>query len=200
MRRANEAIIKERHPIPTIEEVLYDLNGATVFSKIDLKWGFHKIELEEDSRAITTFVTHRELYRYRRLMFEITSAQEKYQKIISDVLAGCSGVANIADDLVIFGTDLEERDSNLRKVLTRLEEQGLTVNGEKCQFRLPRLTFYGHELSARGIAPSEEKIATVVNARPTQKVSEVRSFVKLVQYSAQVIPDFAQAKSLYDPC
>ena len=192
MRRANEAIIRERHPIPTIEEVLYDLNGATVFSKIDLKWGFHQIELEEDSRAITTFITHRGLYRYRRLMFGITSAPEKYQKIISDVLAGCSGVANIADDLVIYGTDLEEHDSNLRKVLTRLEEQGLTVNGEKCQFRLPRLTFFGHELSARGIAPSEEKIAAVVNARPPQNVSEVRSFVQLVQYSAKFIPDFAQ--------
>ena len=59
MRRANEAIIRERHPIPTIEEVLYDLNGATVFSKIHLKWGFHQIEL--DSRAITTFITHRGL-------------------------------------------------------------------------------------------------------------------------------------------
>ena len=58
MRRANKAIIRERHPIPTIEEVLYDLNGATVFSKLDLKWGFHQIELEEQSRDVTTFVTH----------------------------------------------------------------------------------------------------------------------------------------------
>ena len=108
-------------------------------------------------------------------MFGVTSALEKYQKITSDVLAGCSGVANIAYDLVIHGTDLEEHDSNLRKVLTRLDEQGLTVNGDKCQFRLPRLTFFGHELSARGVAPSEEKIAAVLNARPPQNVSEVRS-------------------------
>ena len=122
-------------------------------------------------------------------MFGITSASEKYQKIISDVLAGCSGVANIADDLVIRGSDLEEHDSNLRKVLTRWEDQGPTVNGEKCQFRLPRLTFFGHELSARGIAPSEEKIAAVVNARPPQNVIKVWSFV---QYSAKFIPDFAQ--------
>ena len=148
MRRANEAIIRERHPIPTIEEVLYDLNGATVFSKIVLKWGLHQIELEEDSRVIKTFITHRGLYRYRRLMFGITSAPEKYQKIISDILAGCSGVANIADDLIIYGTGLVEHDSNLRKVMTRLEEKGLTVNGDKWLFRLPRLTFFGHELSA----------------------------------------------------
>ena len=63
---------RERYPIPTIEEVLYDLKGATVYSKIDLKWGFHQVELEEDSRDITTFVTHRGLYKYRRLMFGIT--------------------------------------------------------------------------------------------------------------------------------
>ena len=99
---------------------------------------------------------------------------------------------NLADDLVLCRTDLEERDLNLRKVLTRLGQQGLTVNGEKCHFRLPRLTFFGHELSARGIEPSEEKIAAVVNARPPQNVSEVRSLVQLVQYSAKFIPDFAQ--------
>ena len=172
--------------------MLYDLNGATVFSKIDLKWGFHQIELEEDSRDKTTFVTHRGLYRYRRLMFGITSAPEKYQKIVSDVLAGCSGVANIADDLIIYGTDLIEHDLNLRKVLERLREKGLTLNGDKCQFRMQSFTFFGHDLSAGGNAPSEEKVAALVNARPPQNVSEVRSFVQLAQFSAKFIPNFAQ--------
>jgi len=81
MRRANEAIERERHPIPTIEEVLHDLNGATVFSKLDLHWGFHQIQLDEESRQKTTFVTHIGLCRCKRLMFGITSAPEKYQKI-----------------------------------------------------------------------------------------------------------------------
>ena len=190
MRRANEAIFRERHPIPIIEKVLYDLNGATVSSKIDLKLGFHQIELGEDSKAITTFATHRGLDRCRRLRFGITSAPEKCQKVISGVLAGCSGVANIVDDLIIHGTDLMEHDANPHKVLTRLEEQGLTVNGDKCQFRLPRLSLFGHELRAQGIASSEEKIAAFVNARPPQNVSEEWSSVRLVQYSAKFIPDF----------
>ena len=88
MRRANSAIEREIHPIPKIEEVLYDLNGSTVFSKVDLKWGFHQVELDERWREITTFVTHRGLYMYKRLMFEVTSAAEKYQKIVADVLHG----------------------------------------------------------------------------------------------------------------
>ena len=74
MRHANEAIVRERHPIPLVEELLHDLNGSTVFSKIDLKWGFHQILLSEESRHVTTFVTHRGLYRYKRLMFGVTSA------------------------------------------------------------------------------------------------------------------------------
>ena len=108
MRRAKEAIERETHPIPTIEEILHDLNGSTVFSKLDLKWGFHQVELETESRRITTFITHRGLFQYKRLMFGITSAPDKYQKIVKDVLIGCKGVANIADDLIIHGCGIKE--------------------------------------------------------------------------------------------
>ena len=191
MRRANEAIIRERHPIPTVEELLHDLNGSTVFSKVDLKWGFHQILLSEDSRHITTFVTHRGLYRYKRLMFGVTSAPEKYQQIIRDVLRGCEGVANIADDLVIHGNGVEEHDKRLFGVLDRLREVGLTLNGNKCEFRLSKLTFFGHELTSNGINPSEEKIAAIRDARPPKDASEVRSFMGLVQYSAKFTTDVA---------
>ena len=92
MRRANEAIERERHPIPTIEEVLHDLNESTVFSKLDLKWGFHQVELDAESLQITTFIIHRGLFRYTRIMFGITSAPEKYQKIVKDALIGCKEV------------------------------------------------------------------------------------------------------------
>ena len=118
------------------------------------------------------------------------SLLEKYQKVISDVIQG--GVANIADDLIVYGADLEEHDRNLYTVLERLRESGLTLNGGKCQFRLHKLTFFGHDLSSEGVGPSEEKIAAVVNAQPPQNVSEVRSFVQLVQYSSKFIPNFSQ--------
>ena len=64
---------------------------------VDLKWGFHQVELETESRRIITFITQRGLFQYKRLMFGITSTPEKYQKIVKDVLIGCKGVANIAD-------------------------------------------------------------------------------------------------------
>ena len=165
MRHANEEIIRECDPIPTVEELLQDLNGSTFFSKIDLKWGFHQILFSQDSRHITTFITHRRLYWYNRLMFCVTSAPQKYQQVIRDVLRGCQGVANIADDLFVHGKGVEEHDSRLFAVLDRLIEVGLTVNGDKCEFRLTKLKFFGHELSSDGVSPSEEKISTIRDAR-----------------------------------
>ncbi|XP_022788169.1 uncharacterized protein K02A2.6-like [Stylophora pistillata] len=191
MRRVNEAIVRERHPIPTVEELLHDLNGSTMFSKIDLKWGFHQILLSKEIRHITTFVTHRGLYRYKWLMFRVTSAPEKYQQIIRDVLRGCAGVANIADDLIVHGGDVEEHDKRLFAMLDRMSEVGLTVNGDKCQFRLSRLTFFGHELTRDGINPCEEKIAAIRDARPPKDANEVRSFIGIVQYSSKFMPDVA---------
>ena len=86
MRAANQAIERERHPVPTVEDLIVDLNGATVFSKIDLNQGYHQLELDEDSRSITTFAMHIGLFRYKRLSFGINSAAEIFQKSIEEVL------------------------------------------------------------------------------------------------------------------
>ena len=191
MRRANEAVIRERHPIPTVEELLHRLNGSTMFSKLDLKWGFHQIVLDKDSRPITTFTTHRGLFRYKRLMFGLSSAPEKYQKIICDLLKNCEGVANIADDVIVYGVDRKEHDERLHKVLAKLLDSGLTLNPKKCQFRMNKLTFFGHDLSKQGVSPSKEKISAIENAKRPKNVSEARSFLGLVQYSSRFIPDLA---------
>ena len=137
---------------------------------------------------MTTFVTHRGLYRYTRLMFGMTSAPEKYQQIIRDVLRGCEGVINIADDLVIHGNGVEQHDERLFVVLNPLKEVGLTLNGDKCEFRLPRLTFFGHQVTQNGVEPSEEKVAAIGNADPPENASEARSFLGLAQFVSKFIP------------
>ena len=82
MRAANQAIKRERHPIPTVEDLIVDLNGATVFSKIDLNQGYHQLELDEKFQSITTFSTHIGLFRYKRLSFGINSAAEIFKKSV----------------------------------------------------------------------------------------------------------------------
>ena len=191
MRRANEAIIRERLPIPTIDEVLESLNGSGVFSKLDLRWGFHQIELDPESRDITAFATHDGIFRYKRLSFGVNAAPEKYQHIITQSMAGLQGVANIADDLIIHGRDTEEHDRNLHSVLQRLSEKQLTLNAKKCTFRMTKVVFMGLLLSKHGVGPTEEKVRAVAEAIQPQTPSEVRSFLGLVGFSARFIPDFA---------
>ena len=165
MRRANEAIVRERHPIPTVDEVLQDMTQSSVFSKVDLKWGYHQLELSEESRDITTFTTHAGLYRYKRLMFGVTSAPEIYQHAIQQALHGCEGVRNISDDIILHGKDDQQHDERLEKLLERLQQRGLTLNSAKCKFKMPQLEFMGYLLSTRGIGPTESKVEAVVNAR-----------------------------------
>lgn len=191
MRQANNAIIRERHPIPTVDEVLYNMNGAEVFSKLDLKYGYHQIELDDESRDITTFVTHRGLYRYKRLMFGISAAPEKYQQVITLVLHDCEGVQSISDDIVVYGRDKQEHDQRLRRVLERLKGAGLTLNPDKCEFAMERITFMGHVLSHRGIEPTEGRIKAMKNAKQPTSAAEVKSFLGLVNFSARYIPNLA---------
>ena len=188
MRRANEAIIRERHPIPTIDEVLEQLNGSTVFSKIDLRWGFHQVELSEDSRSITTFALDENLYRYKRMMFGITSAPEQYQNIIAQVTKGCEGALNIADDLIVYGRNQTEHDDNLFRVLRRLEEKGLTVGLPKCSFRQPQIEFFGLRLSDRGVEPTTSKVKAITDAPRPSNASEIRSFLGTVGFSSRFRP------------
>ncbi|CAC5387482.1 unnamed protein product [Mytilus coruscus] len=191
MRRANEAVKRSRHPIPTVDEILQELNGAKVYSKIDLRMGFHQVELEPESRNITTFTTHVGLFRYKRLMFGISCAPEMYQQCIKMALEGCAGQRNISDDIIVYGCTQQEHDERLNKVLDRMREKGLRLNKDKCRFNMDKMTFMGHVLSAKGISPEKSKVEAVTSARNPKTASEVRNFLGLVNYCGRYIPDFS---------
>ena len=100
---------------PTIKEVIGDLNGATVFSKIDLNQGYNQLELAPESRYITTFSTHVGLRRFKRLNFGISSAAEIFQNAIRETLSGIKGAINISDDILVYGKTQEDHDRALRE-------------------------------------------------------------------------------------
>ena len=131
MRRTNEAIMGEQHPIPTIDEVLQDMNGSKYFSQLDLRWGYNQLELSPEIRDITTFVTHFGLFRFKRLIFGINAASEMYQNEIQSIIRGVPGVANISDNITVHVRMKEEHDERLHEVLRRLHQAGLTLNMEK---------------------------------------------------------------------
>ena len=117
MREANKAVKREKHLMPTTDDLVADLNGATVFSKLDLSSGYHQFELTPESRHITTFSTHIGLRRYKRLLFGINAAAEIFQNAIEEILAGLPVCKNISDDIIVYGKDQREHDKNLHGVL-----------------------------------------------------------------------------------
>ena len=191
MREPNKAIQRSRHITPTLDDMILDLNGSKVFSKMDLRNGYHQLELCEKSRNITTFTTHVGLRRYKRLSFGISSAAEIFQNTLSSALEGLDGVRNISDDIIVFGRNQEEHDKRLEKLFIRLKERNLTLNKSKCEFNKDKLEFYGHIFSAEGISADPKKISAIRNTAVPKDVGEVRSFLAMTNYVGRFIPNYS---------
>jgi hypothetical protein len=191
MREANKAVVRTRHITPTIEDLIADLNGATVFSKIDLRSGYHQLELHPDSRYITTFSTHVGLFQYKRLIFGLNSAAEIFQHTIQELLTDIPGARNVSDDIICFGKTQSDHDRALHDTLTRIHTSGLTVNEEKCEFNKSEIEFFGFIFSAEGVRPDPKKVQAIRDAAKPENASEVRSFLGMAQYSARFIDNFA---------
>jgi hypothetical protein len=191
MRRANVAVQRERHIMPSMDEIIQDLDGSTIFSKLDLNQGYHQLPLHPDSRYITTFSTHVGLYRYKRLNFGISSASEIFQNVIAQAIAGIPGAKNISDDILIHARNPSEHLNILQRILQRLSDKGLTLNKSKCEFCKDSLIFYGHKFSAAGMSPDPKKVAAVKAFAPPTNVAETRSIIGMITYFSRFLPDLA---------
>ena len=189
MRLPNSAIKRERHLTPTVDDIICELSGAGWFSKMDLRAGYHQLQLHPDSRYITTFSTHVVPRRYKRLKFGISSAAEVFQNAVREVLAGLSGVLNVSDDILVYAKSAEEHHRRLTAVLKRLKEAGLTLHKEKCEFLKRQVSFFGYVFSEAGVNPDPEKVKDVKDAPAPTTVSEVRSFLGMVNYCGRFIPN-----------
>ena len=125
MPQVNQAIIRESYVIPKIEDILTEY-GAKCFTKIDMREGYHQILLEESSRHLTTFATHEGLFRYKCLIYDISTGFECFQKQVEMAIAGCKA-KNISDDVLIWGNSLEDLHQNFTQVLERLKQQRLKL-------------------------------------------------------------------------
>lgn len=191
MRQANRAILREKHPMPTIEDLMTELNESTVFSKLDLSNGYHQLVLSDSSRYITTFSTHVGLRRYKRLLFGVNAASEIFQKIISDLISGIQGARNLSDDIIIHGKTQADHDRALMQTLEKLRSSGAKLNKDKCVFSVNKITFFGHVFSSLGVSADPEKIKDIIGRSPPSNVSEIRSFLGMTQYFSRFIPRYA---------
>ncbi|CAB4025728.1 Transposon Ty3-G Gag-Pol poly, partial [Paramuricea clavata] len=184
-------IRRERHITPTINEVINDLNGAKIFSKLDLNQGYNQLELAPESRNLTKFSTHLGLRRFRRLNFGINCAAEIFQNAIREALSGLKGALNISDDILIYGTDDDDHDANLEAALERLRERGLTLNKGKCIFKKKSLIFQGYVFSEHGISPDPAKVTKIKEFATPKDASEVRSLLGMTNFCCRFVKNYA---------
>ncbi|XP_065177704.1 uncharacterized protein K02A2.6-like [Sycon ciliatum] len=190
-RQLNKNVVRERHVLPTLDEITAQLDGAQVFSVLDSESGFHQIELDQESRPLTTFAAHCGLYRFKRLPFGIASAPEMFQRVVSDILAGLPGVIVYIDDILVFGSSQEEHDRRLAAVRQRLEAANLRLNADKCQLSKSSVKYIGHWLSGTGVAPDGEKLQAIADMAMPKSLQDVQRFLGMVTYLGRFIPDMS---------
>lgn len=191
MRLANKAICRPNAMLPTTEDVLDKFEGATTFSKLDLKEAYHQFELSPECRHITTFHGPDKLYRYKRLNYGTRSAQDVLQNEMSRILAGIPNQVNVADDILIGGSQ-KQHDKALEQVVLALKTNGITANPQKCQFDTDCISFLGLVFSSKGIKPDMEKISDLRHAAKPQTKEEVRSFLGMSGFNRGFVKNYAQ--------
>jgi hypothetical protein len=178
----NVATKTETYPIPKIEDLYATLTGGKKFTKLDLSNAYLQVSIDEEYRKYTTINTMKGLYQYTRLPFGVSSAPAIFQRIMENVLKDIPGVCVYLDVILITGRNDAEHQQTLDTVLTRINERGLKLNREKCEFMLSSGTYLGHMIDSDGLHPLSDKVDAVANAPVPTNVSELKSYLGLVNF------------------
>ena len=191
LKPLNECVLREIYPLPKADDILAQLTGATVFSKLDANCGFWQIPLEPSSRLLTTFVSPFGRFCFNKLPFGISSAPELFQKRMNEILAGCTGTLCLIDDVLVFGATQEEHDLRLDGVLARIQAAGVTLNDEKCVFSTTTVKFLGHIVDKFGIRADPEKTMAINKMAQPTNVTELRRFMGMINQLGKFSPNLA---------
>ncbi|UYV64751.1 K02A2.6-like [Cordylochernes scorpioides] len=191
LTKLNQYIRRENYPLPATEHILGQLGNACYFSKLDANSGFWQFGLAKESQKLTTFITPFGRFFFKRIPFGITSAPEIFQRKMTQLLGNIEGVVCFMDDIVVYGSSLEEHNERVRQVLKKIQEEGMTLNPEKCQFGVKTVKFLGHTLSSEGLFIDEEKLDAITKMEAPRSTKELKSFLGMVNYLGKFIPNLA---------
>ena len=193
-RQLNRVTIRNQYPLPRIDELFDQLQGSRVYSKIDLRSGYHQLRVRESDVPKTAFRTRYGHYEFLVMPFGLTNAPAAFMDLMNRVFQPYLDrfVIVFIDDILVYSGSSEEHSEHLRIVLQTLRERQLYAKLSKCQFWLDRVAFLGHVISAEGVSVDPQKIEAVVNWKPPKNVSEVRSFLGLAGYYRKFVEGFSK--------
>jgi hypothetical protein len=174
------------------------MKGARVFSKIDLRSGYHQLKIQESDIPKTALRTRYGLYEYTVMPFGLTNAPAYFKYLMNKVFMEYLDrfIVVFIDDILIFSKMMEEHEEHLGLVLEKLRSNQLYAKFSNCEFWLTEVTFLGHVISAGGVSVDPGKVKDVLNWMPPTTVSEIRSFLGLAGYYRQFIKDFSKKAKL----
>ncbi|XP_052723874.1 uncharacterized protein LOC128193804 [Vigna angularis] len=193
-RQLNKLTIKNKYPLPRIDDLLDQLHGAAVFSKIDLRSGYHQIRVKEDDIQKTAFRSRYGHYEYVVMPFGVTNAPAVFMEYMNRIFRPYLDkfVVVFIDDILIYSKTEDEHEEHLRLVLGVLREKELYAKLSKYEFWMKEIQFLGHVVSAGGISVDPAKVRAVLEWESPRSATEVRSFVGLAGYYRRFIEGFAK--------
>ena len=197
-RQLNRATICNQYPLPRIDELFDQLHGSRVYSKIDLRSGYHQLRVRENDVSKTAFRTRYGHYEFLVMPFRLTNAPAAFMDLMNRVFSPYLDkfVIVFIDDILVYSGGPEEHAEHLWTVLQILRERQLYAKFSKCQFWLDKVAFLGHIILAEGISVDPQKIDAIVNWKQPTNVSEVRSFLGLAGYYRKFVEGFSKIATL----
>ena len=192
-RALNKQTIKDKFPLPRIDELLERLGGARVFTALDLASGYHQIGMEEGSIEKTAFRTSRGSFEFLVMPFGLTNAPSVFQRLMNKIFKDVLGIFVLVylDDILVFSSSIEEHWGHLRVVLQKLREAKLHGRLHKCDFLKDKIEYLGFDISSDGMQPSRSKIAAILDWPVPTAVKDVRSFLGTVSFYRRFIRGFS---------
>ncbi|KAJ4980381.1 hypothetical protein NE237_031218 [Protea cynaroides] len=192
-RELNKLTIKNRYPLPRIDDLFDQLQGEKVFSKIDLRSGYHQLKIKEGDIPKTAFRTRYGHYEFLVMSFGLTNAPATFMELMNRVFHDMldTSVIVFIDDILVYSKDKETHIKNLNAALQRLRKEKLYAKFTKCEFWLSEVAFLGHVVSIEGIKVDPSKIEAIVKWEAPKNVSEIRSFLGLAGYYRKFMEDYS---------
>jgi hypothetical protein len=192
-RAINKITIKNKYPLPRIDDILDKLNGCAYFSSIDLKSGYHQLIIDKNDIPKTAFRTPIGHYQFKVLSFGLTNAPATWQNAMNDIFRQYLDefVVVYLDDILIFSKTKEDHYKHVRLVLEKLKEHGLYANAKKCEFFKDELEFLGHIIGRYGIKVDPKKTQVVKDWPKPTTVTDLRAFLGLANYFRRFIQDYS---------
>ncbi|KAA0066907.1 pol protein [Cucumis melo var. makuwa] len=196
-RELNKVTVKNRYPLPRIDDLFDQLQGATVFSKIDLWSGYHQLRIRDSDIPKTAFRSRYGHYEFIVMSFGLTNAPTVFMDLMNRVFKDFldSFVIVFIDNILIYSKTEAEHEEHLHQVLETLRANKLYAKFSKCEFWLRKVTFLGHVVSSEGVSVDPAKIEAVTNWPKPSTVSEIRSFLGLAGYYRRFVEDFSRIAS-----